>query len=364
MKNILLVTLQGSNIGNRLQNFALQSVLENYQCKVTNLTYWAPEFDTARKRTKFLIKVILGLGGIKKYNFQVYRAKREIAFHRFNIHNISNMLRIKFETVDKKNWGSYDFAISGSDQVWHNWSGKPEELRYFYLQFMPIDRRIAYAASFGFEHFPVNDEIIHQKCLREIHYISVREKSGAKLVRQICNKDVSITLDPTLLLTSTQWKQKMHCPKYHLQKKYVLVYFLGKITSECDKFIQKISEDKNIQIINIYSENELEYFATAPDEFLWLVKNAFYVVTDSFHASVFSILFHKNLMVFNRKEKGFANMFARIETLLDLCGLGNIIEDNYACIETQKQNWEDIDKKIDYYRNESLTWLKNVLIHT
>lgn len=361
MKNILLVTLQSSNIGNRLQNFALQCVLEGYKCQVTNLTYWAPEWDTAKKRIKFIIKVFLGLLGMKKYSHQVNRIKREMVFQRYNVRNISNLRRIQFNLVDKKNWEKFTFAITGSDQVWHNWSGKKEELRYFYLQFISREKRIAYAASFGFENFPINDIVTHQLCLREMQSISVREKRGVGLVKQICNRDVPITLDPTLLLTSTQWKRKMNRPQYHIHEKYILVYFLGEITSVHDSYIQKISKNRNIQVINIFSENELEYYTTTPDEFLWLVNNAYHIVTDSFHACVFSILFHKNLMVFNRVEQGFTNMFARIETLFDLCGLRNAVKKEYACIEMQKQNWEDVDRKIDYYRNESLTWLKNNL---
>lgn len=361
MKKILIVTLQSSNIGNRLQNFALQYVLENYECHVTNLTYWASEWDTSIKRIKFLVKVILGFIGIKKYNPQVNRAKREMAFHHFNTHNISNLVRIQFDKVDRKNWEKYDFAITGSDQVWHNWSGKIEELKYFYLQFLPQEKRISYAASFGFENFPINDKATHELCLQGMRNISVREKRGFELVKQVSDKDVSVTLDPTLLLTSTLWKKKMNRPKYQVHDKYILIYFLGKIPSICDSYIQQISDNGNIQIINIFSEDVLEYYKTTPDEFLWLVNNAYYVVTDSFHACVFSILFHRNLMVFNREENGFTNMFTRIETLFDLCGLRNAIKDGYACIESQKQNWESIDRKIDHYRNESLLWLKKCI---
>lgn len=311
MKKILLVTLQGANIGNRLQNYALQEILKKSNCEVYTPYYDVPEFCCFSKRIKMHIKSIFAHLGIKKYIFLLERKKREKRFHEFDKERIDNRFKIRFGKVPN----NYDFAISGSDQVWHKWSDDPNELDYFYLRFMPKSKRIAYAASFGFESFPQNDIQIHFTGLKEMNYLSCREEKGKKLIKDLVGRDALTVLDPTLLLTMDDWKKIQRKPKYNAVN-YVLLYFLGNKNDEYKSAIEKLVIDNSLNIIDVFDTNT-EHYLTTPDEFLWLVENAAFICTDSFHACVFSILFHKQFLAFRRNEKGMDGMFDRITTLFN-----------------------------------------------
>ena len=128
MKKVLLVTLQGDNIGNRLQNYALQKVLESLGCKVYTPVYYPKELDTRSKRIKCGVKTMFGLIGIKKYYNYKLNWYRRNKYQQFNKKYIRNTFRIEFQDMFGKDYSEYDYAITGSDQVWHGWSDSPYEL--------------------------------------------------------------------------------------------------------------------------------------------------------------------------------------------------------------------------------------------
>lgn len=358
---ILLVTLQSANIGNRLQNYALQKVLESKGCDVYTPTYNPPEYDTGKKRIKLYIKTVLGKLGIKKYAYQYLKREREKKYKFFDKTYISNKLKISFNKVEKMNWDQYDLAIVGSDQVWHRWSHNPNELRYFYLEFMPKTKRVAYAASFGFEEFSKEDKVLHEKGISSIRLLSARELSGKLLMEKISGKEVELVLDPTLLLLRDEWKKIEKTPQYKIEGKFMVVYFLGEKTKQYMNIIRKLASERKLYIIDILNIKNPQHFFTTPDEFIWLINNADCVITDSFHAVAFSIIFHKEFIVFKRVQEGFDNMFGRIITLLKICGLEN--QDDEECISNigKKIKWEEIDKRIKTKRQCSLKYLYRCL---
>lgn len=203
---VLLVTLQSANIGNRLQNYALQTVLQKNGCDIYTPVYVLSE-RTAKEEVKHTIKVVLGKVGVKKYRIQAVQNKRKRLYKEFDKKYISNRIITDFDSIQYRNLCEYDIAFTGSDQVWHKWSDNPDELKYFYLQFVESKKRVAYAPSFGFDMIPEEDLAIHNSGIKGMTCLSARELSGKKIIEEIRGEPVELVLDPTLLLSKEEWEK-------------------------------------------------------------------------------------------------------------------------------------------------------------
>lgn len=378
--NVLLLTLYGNyNYGNRLQNYALQTVLEQYHCDVYNL--YTEDFDGASYVFKDKIKDILLKLGLFKNRWSSYIEKKNPVYrekvNRFSLftdeymHNKVVLNSIK--DLEYKNFKSIDIGITGSDQVWHNWSGSIEELEYFYLSFLSKEKRYSYAASFGFNKFSDIDKNIHEKYLKEMNNISVREKNMVNMIKDLSGKDSTYVLDPTLLLSKDQWTEIEKNPTYNTEEPYMLVFFLGDILPEYTKTIEDIQRRYGYTVINILDKSNKDYYFTDPNEFIYLFHHAEFICTDSFHATVFSTIFKKDFMVF--KRDGRDDMFARIDSLMEILDFkdrifnGSIYEKSYNDefdiedfkIENKKERYIEADKNLAIMKKISLNYLKNIL---
>lgn len=355
-KKVVLVTLQGANIGNRLQNYALQTKLEELGSEVYTPFYDTPELNTYAKRIKEVIKVLLGCLGINRYRSNLYRYKRNKKFREFDRFYIANMFKCKFRDNLYAKAGC-ELAIVGSDQVWHRWSDDISELDYFYLYSYPKDKRISYAASFGFDVFPDGDVNIHKRYLMDMEYLSCREQKAQSMIYNLTGRNAKVLIDPCLLLGVDKWKECEKKPQGIIPREYVLVYFLGEKSTEYLRAINEFCKNKNICCIDIFDINDLRWYFTTPDEFVWLVEHAQYVFTDSFHACLFSLLFDRKFLAFKRIEVGMEKMFDRIETLLKLFAVDNHIykgDISQVDIKYEKRN-------IDAQREEAVSYLKKAL---
>jgi hypothetical protein len=328
MKKILLITMQDyNNIGNRLQNYALTKVLEKYGAEVTNLDNGYTKSPSIKTRLKNQIKRVIGDFGSEYYRdsykaFQNQPLRRE-ANIRFTRSNMPSMIRTTCAGAFEKNWSAYDLSITGSDQVWHNWRHVEKELPYYYLEFMPAEKRVSYAASFGFEELPEEDRAEHRKGLQGMHAISCRESSGCTLIKKETGRDAVRVLDPTLLLSANDWREvETSIPgDLHVEKgKYAFLYFLGQVPEKYQSFIDKVLMKRNIKVLDFLDFKNEAIAKCGAGEFLSLIDNAAYILTDSFHCTVFSTLFQKEFTVFRRRGKGYEKMFGRIEDLLQSTG--------------------------------------------
>lgn len=318
MKKIVLVTIQdNNNLGNRLQNYALQSVLENNDCKITNLTIKQVYNHSFLLTSKTCIKKILAFLGIKRFvtaNAIQYRRSSCVYFTQKYIHDI---IAVDRNTIRGKDWSLFDYALTGSDQVWHNWHRIEDELSFFYLDFIPQEKRISYAPSFGFTEFPEKDLERHRRGLMEMAALSCREQEGCDLIYQLTGRKAEKVLDPTLLLSAEVWKQIEKKPDFRVKDGYLLQFMLGEVSSDYKSEIERIAKEKNIHIIDLNNKNDPRRYGVSPDQFVWLLHQADVVCTDSFHASVFSILFEKDLRVYERISPQHGNMFGRLRDLLE-----------------------------------------------
>lgn len=359
-KNVLLVTLfDNNNIGNRLQNYALYHILESFNVNVVTLDNHYTTQPSFKYVIKMQIKRILGkCGNLKFYNeynlFCITNKKRK-ANKAFNKRNIKNVKSVRNSDVFEQDWSDFDIAIAGSDQIWHKWRNDVYELPFYYLEFIPKEKRFAYAASFGFENIPKKDLDQHKVGLTEMKQISCRENTGCNIVKDITGKDVPKVLDPTLLLSPKEWEKiaEQASVKVKRQNKYAFVYFLGNITEEYKNHMDKIVKSLKITEIIDFSDNKMRSITKlGPSEFLYLIANADYIFTDSFHCIVFSTLFNKEFIAFKRIQPGFEKMFSRIEEFLSSKGMLNHIYGG-----TQIEETNDFDELLKF----SMNYLKGIL---
>lgn len=237
-----------------------------------------------------------------------------------------------------------------------------------FLLFAPKEKRISYAASFGVPEIPENRKKHFSQWLMEMKAISVREQRGAEIVKELTGRTVPVVIDPTMLLSTEEWDEIACAPYWWLNQKeckgYVLLYFLGKMPTQIRNNVQKISKEKNLMIVNLMDENNMWYL-TSPAEFLYLVAHAELVYTDSFHATVFSILYHTPFITCKKYEKTPKdNMHSRLVTLLERFQYADRLvteEDNYILSNPFEMNFANVDHILEKERHKSACFLTKAL---
>lgn len=191
----------------------------------------------------------------------------------------------------------YDYIITGSDQVWCP-TLNLGDLNYL-LDFVKNSRKkLAYAGSFGVTKLDKNDFISYQKCLSTFHRITVREKEAQELVNDMLGYKPEIVLDPTFLLPVNQWNNIAINP-IKKEEKYILCFKILSVNPVYYTLINKLHSQTGYRIIHIDSSYRYKpvkgriYTTAGPLEFIGLIRDAEIVVTNSFHGTVFSILFNK-----------------------------------------------------------------------
>ncbi|MBQ8833646.1 MAG: polysaccharide pyruvyl transferase family protein [Oscillospiraceae bacterium] len=297
------------NMGNKLQNYALQRKLAEY----------ADSVCTIKNRPK-----ARGIMGAIKQNALAadsmllhrlcgrYRKSEILKFHKKYIADSSAYYCTSQNYHGLKTFDTCELYCAGSDQVWKPGSGRTGV--FHYLGFAPTERTFSYAASFGVDRIPEEYQDAVRKGLNHIKYISVREDAGKRIVEELTGRtDVQVLVDPTMLLTTQEWDEVVSKPKKKLPEKYLLTYFLGSISKERRQAIQEKAAELGCEIIETMDPDS-PFYAIGPGEFVWLIKHAALVCTDSFHGSVFSFLYGRPLAIFDRKGSG-EDMSSRLRTL-------------------------------------------------
>lgn len=359
---VLIVTLYGEfNFGNRLQNYALNKVIQEMGFNTDNLVVNGITQKTCKRTVKILIEQLFVIAGIKKYRGRLAQDRRIVKFQEFREKYSGNILYCPIAELKKNNWSDYDAVVSGSDQVWHNWKSFENELSYYYLSFVESNKRVSYAPSFGFSRFPENDIEQHRKGIKGIRALSCREQEGVRLIRDLTGCEATKVLDPTLLLTKEQWCEIEKKPDFVIQGDYIFTFFIGKITDSCRDEINRIKNKRQLVEININNPDDYRHYAVSPNEFVWLIHHAEIVFTDSFHCTVFSIIFHRDLCVFKRAGK-HTDMFGRLQGLLEMFGLMNLIcEQKSDLTEFSTDIKPESKERFETEKETSLRYLEKAL---
>lgn len=375
------------NYGSMLQAYATQMALDkldyenetidiaglNHEIKKAKILYFAK----ASLTSDILISK-LGMAKnvvIKKFSKNDYARLSKIRSDKFDAFSkkyfrLSSRYNSK-EELGKKCDENYSAVLVGSDQLWLPGNIAAD---YYTLNFVPTTvNSIAYATSFGQSSLPKDSARKASIFLKKIKHIGVREESGQKLVKELAGRDVPVVCDPTLLFTGDEW-MKIQKKEPIIEGKYILCYFLGNNPPHRE-FAKKLKKETGCKIVALTHLDEFvksdEGYADEtpydidPADFLNLIRNAEYVCTDSFHCSVFSILYKKEFYTFrryNRNTRQSTN--SRLDTLFKITGVeGRLLtgdEKIEDCLNI-KTNFDAAHKKLAGVRQQSYEYLKVAL---
>ena len=361
-KKIGIITFQNAyNYGATLQCIALQETLKNINKnnEVYVIDYRNQTIDNSYKAFSFnsgnIFKSI-----VKGLIFLPQTIKRNKKYSKF----LKEKLNLTKECHNKKEveeiTKSFDVLISGSDQVWNGEATGGIDPIYF-LNFKTDAKKISYAASLGSNK--MEDKEYFYKLLSPFDSISVREKDGCEIVEKICGKKVENVLDPTLIIDSNYWLQFVNNNIQY--SNYIFSYSPNK-SVKFPELVNYVSNTNNNKVINVYRDNIgykniLKNANTSdPYEFLNLIYNSNIVITTSFHATVFSIIFKKNFWVLSP-----SNNKSRIYTLLSLLGIEERSLDSIETLKSkdinEKIDYETVEKRLEELKKDSINWLKENL---
>ena len=375
------------NYGSMLQAYATQKIIEKLGYKAITIQCLPPINYMTQSKIKYYFHKI--------GNIDIVRSKIRQQKGKTNAGSNSEYLRNrtirneKFDEFYKKYIhlselnetredltqlaSSMDAVIVGSDMLWHPINIEHD---YYTLTFVPDPvKRISYATSFGTTSIPKYQRKRAKDFLERFSAISVREQSGVQVIKDLgVSKQVKVVLDPTLLFNAEEWMviQKV---EPIIEDKYIFCYFLG-VNQEHRRLANELKKKTGHKIVTLphldeYVANDEQFgdyqlFNIGPSEFVNLIRNAAYVLTDSFHGTCFSILNHKKFMTFNRfQAKNTQSTNTRIDSLL-----GNLHLEKRRVLSSDFDICSLIDEDIDYntadgmlehMREASLKYLKSCI---
>jgi len=388
MKKVAIVSCYFQhNYGSMLQALATQMALDKlgYANETIDILGFNKEIKAAK--TLYFVKASLSsdilfskMGMVKnvvkrkisrgEYGKNVsLRNKRFDEFYRNNF-KLSDSYCSKAELGEKCK-EKYSVVLVGSDQLWLPGNIAAD---YYTLNFVPESiNTISYATSFGQAVLPKSSVQKAKVFLHKIRHISIREESGQKLVQEITNRKVPVVCDPTLLFDGDDW-MTVQMQKPIVNGKYILCYFLGNNSRhrEFAKRLKNVTGYKIIALVHLdeFVKSDEEYadetpYNIDPADFLNLIRNAEYVCTDSFHCSVFSILYKRQFFTFRRYQRNTKQSTnSRLDTLFHITGIKDRIltgnEEISKCINIST-DFDMVHKRIEFVREKSYEYLRAAL---
>ena len=394
-KKIALVTCYfQKNYGSQLQAYATQMVfdklqLENETIKIDGIL---PEINKAKYR--YFLSKMFDINTIKDKMATVrkvlaqkrnpeyarnlsirYGMFEDFANTKFHLSQLYNSKAELGANAEK-----YSAIVVGSDQLW-----LPSNIfaDYYTLNWEPDNVcKIALSTSFGISVLPKKYGEIAGRFISRLDYVSIRETSGQKLIKQWANRDVPVVCDPTILFTAEEWRTALKAEgagnRFANEEKYIFVYFLGNNPWERE-LVKKVQEETKLKIVQIAHSDEYiksdEGFAdytpynVGPKEFVELIRDAEYVFTDSFHCTVFSMLNNKRFFTFPRySQDGAVSTNGRLYSLLSLVHQedrlvkkeGSKLWDIKKEIAS-KPDYDTIDRELGKLRSFTWNWLTDTL---
>lgn len=351
--NIGIITWYHSiNYGSQLQAYALSRVLNRIGFNAYMLT--SSHYPIAKNATNALLYHSV----LKKILLPFIRDQKELF--------VKTHLREFYLNYKHPSFYNFKSIICGSDQIWAPSQFKP----YYMLSTVPDKvNKISYAASIGFENIPddlVND---YKKYIGRINHVSVREDKGKELLEKKCGIEATVVLDPTLLVDKKEWDLIKREPD--IKRNYIFCYFL-KQDHQYSSLVKDFAKQKELSIIGVSDNTEdaswmqlLSHQQVGPCEFIGLIEGAKAVITDSYHGTIFSMLYHKPFILFERFNKeDIICQNSRIEQLKKYFGIDNrIVNPNLINqLDITPIDYSMFESSLTILREKSMRFLKNALL--
>ena len=376
MKVGILTQPIGRNYGGILQNWALQQVLKNigHNPEMIWRYYNIPpyNFKLIPRRIASFIKCIY-----RKYlknnpndlisnpfsrEYSAFPQCMDYEFINQIVHTCICRNDEELRNIVKK--GNYDAFIVGSDQVWR--TQYSPHIETYFLDFLSEDdhrKRIAYAASFGVENDYMSETEI-EKCkplLKRFDAVSVREYSAIEILKsRFERKNGFLALDPTLLLEREVYESRI-VGETSLETKGLACYVLDE-TADTRLISADIARAYSIDVMKYSIEYENGKMLTVP-EWLAVIKDSRFIITDSFHGILFSIIFNKDFIAISNKGRGQD----RFKSILNQLDLNDRLVDSYSDFESRREfllspiEYDSINSKLSLLRGKSIDWLRKAL---
>ena len=358
IKKIGIVTFHNAiNYGAILQTFALSKAIEKTGNTCIVLNY---ECERIKRGSKIKIRFKNPRQLARDLLYLPCNLLRKVRFINFKRKNLVLTKRLTKQQLQKYN-NQFDLFITGSDQVWNYQLTDFEKA--FFLDFVNDNsKKYSYAASFGFDFLPQEYRQEYKELLSYFNKISVREKAGVTILSKLGIEACEV-LDPTFLLEKNDWAKVFGDKK--IKEEYILVYsYTSKILKD---FAIKLSEHTNCKIIdisfsikNLFNKRYISKVGIGPKEFLSLLYNARYVVTNSFHGTALAINFNKPLFIEFLPPPSKVN--SRLENIIEIFELkGRIIEEGKKIAEYEPIDYGKVNLILQREREKSLAFLKSII---
>lgn len=384
MKPIGLVTCYfHHNYGSMLQAYATEMIMQQMGLPFQTIACKAPINYMQENKILYIIKkLMIADWKMRLGKMKIERAKKENpmfaknweirnkAFDQFaeTFFHVSPYCKNREELT--KMAENYSAFLVGSDQLWRTDS---VEHGYYTLEWVPDHiRKIAYSTSIGVKEVPWFQVEKNKRFMNRFDHIALREQSACDLVYKLTGRKVPVVLDPTLLFTGDQWLE-IQQQEPLTDGIYIFCYLLGDNPSQRD-FIKQVKEKTGYKIVALQQLDDYipsdEGFAdeapyVGPREFLNYIRNAEFVFTDSFHCSVFSILYKKNFFTFSRFAEGAKQSTnTRIDNLLHITGLEDrrmTTDKTVDGVINYNGSFDGVDARLNAYRKSSMEYLHNAL---
>lgn len=383
MKVALLGCYKHHNYGSVLQTLACQTAIQSLGNECDNLVY-VKRYSTVEKLRQ--LPRLLNGGNQKMYakkaaakkvakahpEISAKCAERNRTFDEFSARTFTNLSRPYVGFADLCAGSSdYDVVLVGSDQMWLP-QGLPTN--FYNLQFAaPGVRRVSYSTSFGVSEIPWYQRSRTADYLRKIDFLSVREDAGAKICREVAGVEAKVVVDPTLLFDREGWAGMVPVTRVH-EDPYIFCYFLG-TNPLCRDEARALSAKTGLPIVTLRHLDEIvptdESFGDEapydvdPFGFVNLIRDAEYVLTDSFHGTVFSTIHHKRYATFYRFRQGDRqSRNSRIDSLFSHLGLeGRLVTEpgGAARALADLPDFDAVDQRLAAWRADSWAFLGEAL---
>ena len=350
------------NYGSRLQAYALYRYLSICGFDAVFINYRNPLFG----KSNFLRKLCYSCIFLMPQNVcELISKKLVFASHRFDKKHLPQTKEVDAEDKLVALSCNFNSIICGSDQIW-----APNVFNSIYmLDFVPESvNKISYAASIGLESIPEDMVEDYKKYIGRINHVSVREDKGKEILKTQCGIDATVVLDPTLLLPKAEW-DKIKKPS-KLKGKYIFCYFLKK-DHQYKNLVKDFAEMNGYAIYGVSDNCDdaswmhlYDFRTVGPCEFIGLIEGSEGVFTDSYHGTIFSMMYHKPFTLFERfssSDKICQN--SRIEQLRRYFGIDeNIVRaDSLNTIKMNSIDYDAFEKSLALLREGSVSFLKNAL---
>lgn len=368
MKIGILTFLGVENCGALLQAYASSNIVKNMQNDVELINLISNNEAQRKSNSNLKNKAFLAR---KIYSMFFPRSlkRRKILFENFRKEYLpiypqgKRIGENELEEICKK----YECIICGSDQIWSQDPKLYDRSDAYFINFDFNGRRISYAASFGdnLDYAEENKNHI-LSYIEKFDSVSVREQEAQKF---LSNNNISseVTVDPTLLISKSQWEKLAVSPN---NKEDYILYFSVNSRKYSINIAKKLAKQTGLKVIELnphpksWNSGFIKKYGIGPCEFLGYILNAKYIVTNSFHGTVFSILFNKPFLAAFDEKDGNIIKENRKYTLIEKVGLQDSIMTESKTIDLKTINhipWDDVNAKIEQLKKESMEYLKKSL---